>query len=70
MVKCNQPRAEAEADYTFFQKSITIIVLFMENVHKLFCEMHIDFICVSKNKRTDTQRLHHSKPSKFLRSLA
>ena len=30
-----------------------IIHCFMENIQKLLCEMQVDFICVSKNTRTN-----------------
>ena len=31
-----------------------IIHCFMENIQKLLCEMQVDFICASKNTRTNT----------------
>ena len=30
-----------------------IIRCFMENIQKLWCEMHVGFICASKNTRTN-----------------
>ena len=57
---------QTEFNYCF------IIHCFMENIQKLLCEMQVDFICASKNTRTNTSSgcRHHSKPFKYSRSLA
>ena len=64
--KCNQPRPEVEADNTcrdfdysgYHKNRIQLLfyyTLFYGNhdIQNLLCEMQVDFICASKNTRTN-----------------
>ena len=58
--KCNKPRLITLVE-TFIILDITktefsyclLTHCFMENIQKLLCEMELDFICASKNTRTN-----------------
>ena len=58
--KCNQPRLITLAETLIIPNITTtefnycfIMHCFMENIQKLLCEMQVDFICASKNTRTN-----------------